>query len=106
ESDAAGCPGRDRTRDRHGFADGAGRGRLPCDVGREDLRQPATEPVRMIEPPSLSSGRAFCTVNNVPFTLMLNSLSKCSSVILPRGANSATPALAKSTSIRPFALTA
>ena len=58
----------------------------------------------MIEPPSFSSGRAFCTVNNVPLTLMLNSLSKCSSVMLPKGANSATPALAKTMSIRPFTL--
>src|ERR1700733_8736149 len=31
----------------------------------------------MIEPPSFNSGKAFCTVNSVPFTLMLNSLSKC-----------------------------
>src|SRR5882672_11100778 len=31
----------------------------------------------MIDPPSLSSGKAFCTVNSVPLTLMLNSLSKC-----------------------------
>jgi thioredoxin reductase (NADPH) len=33
--------------------------------------------------------------HSVPLTLMLNSLSKCSSVIFPEGANSATPALAK-----------
>src|SRR5260221_14731479 len=48
----------------------------------------------MIELPSFSSGKAFCTVNNVPFTLMLNSLSKCSSVMFPKGENSARPALA------------
>ena len=59
----------------------------------------------MMEPPSFSSGKAFCTVKSVPFTLMLNSLSKCSSVIFPNGANSPTPALAKRISIRPFALT-
>ena len=28
----------------------------------------ATEPLRMIEPPSFSSGKAFCTVNSVPLT--------------------------------------
>ena len=39
----------------------------------------------MIELPSFSSGKAFCTVNSVPFTLMLNSLSKCSSVMPPKG---------------------
>ena len=33
----------------------------------------ATEPVRMMEPPSFNSGRAFWTVNSAPFTLMLNS---------------------------------
>jgi len=42
----------------------------------------------MIEPPSFSSGKAFCTVNSVPLTLMLNSLSKCSSVTAPKGTNS------------------
>src|SRR5258708_13754739 len=47
----------------------------------------------MMEPPSFSSGKAFCTVNSVPLTLMSKSLSKCSSVIFPRGANSATPAI-------------
>ena len=35
----------------------------------------------MIEPPSFRSGRAFCTVKSVPLTLMLKSLSKCSSVM-------------------------
>ena len=58
----------------------------------------------MMEPPSFSSGKAFCTVNSVPFTLMLNSLSKCSSVTAPKGTNSPTPALAKTMSILPFAL--
>src|SRR4029077_9806559 len=41
----------------------------------------------MIEPPSFRSGNAFCTVNSVPLTLMLNSLSKCSSVTAPKGTN-------------------
>src|SRR6266567_4656098 len=58
----------------------------------------------MIEPPSFSSGKAFCTVNSVPLTLMLNSLSKCSSVTAPKGTNSPTPALAKTISIRPLHL--
>src|SRR6202040_2716016 len=47
----------------------------------------ATEPLRMIEPPSFSSGKAFCTVKSVPLTLTLNSLSKCSSVTAPKGTN-------------------
>ena len=34
------------------------------------------EPVRMMEPPSFKSGKAFCTVKSAPFTLMSNSLSK------------------------------
>src|SRR5207244_13380576 len=54
----------------------------------------ATDQLRMIEPPSFSSGKVFCTVNSVPLTLMLNSLSKCSSVTAPKGTNSPTPALA------------
>src|SRR5579872_1810052 len=58
----------------------------------------------MIEPPSFRSGKPFCTVNSAPFTLMLNSLSKCSSETLPKGTNSPTPALAKIISIRPFTL--
>src|SRR6476661_4553490 len=63
------------------------------------------EPVRIMEPPSFNNGRAFCTVNSVPFTLILNILSKRSSVTLPSGANSPTPAFAKIISIRPFAPT-
>jgi hypothetical protein len=58
----------------------------------------------MIEPASFSSGKAFCTVNSVPLTLMLNSLSKCSSVTTPKGTNSPTPTLAKTISIRAFTL--
>ena len=52
--------------------------------------------MRMMEPPSFRSGNAFCTVNSVPLTLMLNNLSKCSSVTDPKGTNSPTPALARS----------
>src|ERR1700682_2758704 len=66
----------------------------------------ATEPMRMIDPPSFISAKAFCTVNNVPFTLRSKSLSKCSSVRLAKGANSAMPALATRKSIFPFAFTA
>jgi len=36
----------------------------------------ATEPLRMMEPPSFRSGKAFCTVNSVPLTLMLNSFCR------------------------------
>ena len=36
----------------------------------------AEEPLRMMEPPSFRSGNAFCTVNSVLLTLMLNNLSK------------------------------
>ena len=61
----------------------------------------AVDPVRMMELPSGRSGSAFCTVKTVPFTFVANVLSKCSSVIAPRGANSPPPALAQSTSIRP-----
>ncbi len=60
--------------------------------------------LRMMETPSFKSGKPFCTVNNAPFTLMLNSLSKCSSETLGSGTNSPTPALAKIMSIRPFTL--
>jgi hypothetical protein len=35
----------------------------------------------MIEPPSLSSGSAFCTVNSVPRAFSPKAASKCSSVI-------------------------
>src|SRR5215467_3971371 len=57
---------------------------------------------RMIEAPSGSNGSAFCTVKSTPFTLMLKIESKNSSVIVPRGANFATPALAKTMSSLPF----
>src|SRR5262249_5961861 len=55
----------------------------------------------MIDPPSAKRGNAFCTVKSSPLTLMLKTLSKCSSVIDPSGVNAATPALANRTSRRP-----
>jgi hypothetical protein len=39
----------------------------------------------MIDPPSLNSGRAFCTVNTVPRTFTPKTLSKCASVMAPMG---------------------
>jgi len=65
---------------------------------------PVTETIdafRMIELPSLRSGSAFCAVNRRPLTL---ALSKCSSVIVPSGANSPVPALAKSCDFVVFTL--
>ncbi len=44
-----------------------------------------------LDPPSGMRGRVFCTENNRPFTFVLNTLSKCSSVIWPSGANSPPP---------------
>jgi hypothetical protein len=38
------------------------------------------------DPPSLSSGNAFCTVNSVPRAFRLKAASKCCSVISPSGA--------------------
>ena len=70
---------------------------LPCNA--------AIEPVIIIEPLLLNSGSAFCTVKRVPFTLVLNCLSKCASVISPIGAKSKAPALAYKTSIWPFFIT-
>src|SRR6267142_2438565 len=58
--------------------------------------------LRMIEAPSGSKGSAFCTVNSRPFTLPSKSESKCSSVILPRGATFNPPALANTMSSVPF----
>ena len=57
------------------------------------------EEVKMIGPPSLKIGSAFCTVNNSPFTLMLNNLSKCSSEIFTNGANCIMSAFANKMSI-------
>src|SRR6266850_1440655 len=57
---------------------------------------------RMIEPPSRSSGRAFCTVKSRPLTLVPNVVSKSSSEIAPSGASVPLPAFAKTTSMRPF----
>ena len=57
----------------------------------------------MIDPPSLISGNAFCTVKSVPRVFKPNCLSKCSSVMFPKSlAFSHPPALAKSTSILPL----
>ena len=56
----------------------------------------------MIDAPSGISGSAFCTVKRRPFTLPLKSESKCSSVILPRGATFNPPALANTISSLPF----
>src|SRR5215472_15350407 len=56
----------------------------------------------MMDAPSVRSGSAFCTVKSSPLTLMAKSLSKCSSLIDPRGANARKPALANRTSRRPY----
>src|SRR5512133_1311435 len=48
----------------------------------------AIEPVRITEEPLTSSGSAFWTANSRPRTLVLNVLSKCSSVISPNVPNS------------------
>jgi len=48
---------------------------------------------KMIEALSRSSGNAFCTVNSTPLTLLSNILSKCSSVIAPKGSMSPRSAL-------------
>jgi hypothetical protein len=42
----------------------------------------AIDPVMKIEPPSLNSGSAFCTVNSVPRAFSPKVASKCCSVIL------------------------
>src|SRR3954468_22649659 len=55
-----------------------------------------------IEPLSLISSSAFCTVNRVPRALSQKARWNCSSVISPRTAGSPIPALAHSTSIEPF----
>ena len=57
------------------------------------------EAIKIIEPPSRKIESAFCTVNNNPFTLILNNLSKCSSEIFPNWANYIMPAFAYSISI-------
>ena len=57
---------------------------------------------RMIEAPLLNNGRAFCTVKTTPLTLVLKVVSNCSSVIFPKGNSVPLPALAKTTSRRPF----
>src|SRR3954468_17773053 len=57
-----------------------------------------------IEPPSLNSGNAFCTVNNVPRAFSPKVASKCCSVISPSLRSSPIPALAHNTSTAPFSL--
>jgi hypothetical protein len=57
--------------------------------------------VRTTEAPSTSSGKAFCTVNSTPRTLVPKMRSKCSSVIAPSGIMSPPPALAKRMSSLP-----
>jgi hypothetical protein len=57
-----------------------------------------------IEPPSLSSGIAFCTVNSVPRAFSPKAAWKCSSVISPSMRCSPVPALAHNTSTAPLFL--
>src|SRR6266700_1924413 len=64
----------------------------------------AMEPLRKIEPLSLKSGSAFCTVKSVPRTLRSKVLSKCSSVTCSSVANSPWPALAKRIDLALFVL--
>src|SRR5258705_821588 len=64
--------------------------------------EPATEPVRMIDPPSFRRGSAFCTAKRAPLTFVSINFAKCSSVMLPKEARSKMPALAKTMSIRPL----
>ena len=59
------------------------------------------ESVSTTDPPAAISGRAFCTVNKVPFTLTPKYLSKWASMTSPSGTNAPPPALAKTTSRRP-----
>ncbi|MNC73571.1 hypothetical protein D3C75_1247920 [compost metagenome] len=60
--------------------------------------------VRITEAPSTSNGKAFCTVNKVPRTLVPKMRSKCSSVIAPSGIMSPPPALANRMSSLPALL--
>ena len=62
----------------------------------------ASEPFRIIEPPSFSSGKAFCTVNRVSLDVDAEEFVEMFLRNFPRGANSATPALAKTTSLLPL----
>src|SRR5580700_4268496 len=55
-----------------------------------------------MDPPSLNSGNAFCTVNSVPRVFRSKVASKCCSVISPSATASPMPALAYRTSILPF----
>jgi hypothetical protein len=51
----------------------------------------APEPVAMMDPPSLTSGSAFCTVKKTPCALVPNVLSTCSGVTACIGTGSAHP---------------
>jgi len=68
---------------------------LPCSPHtRRNQEKPfteATDPVMMIDPPSLNSGNAFWTVNSVPRAFRPKAASKCCSVISPNGAASPLP---------------
>src|ERR1700756_5159117 len=55
-----------------------------------------------IEPPSLNSGNAFCTVKSVPRAFSPKVASKCCSVISPSLRSSPIPALVHNTSTAPF----
>jgi hypothetical protein len=57
-----------------------------------------------IEPPSLNSGNAFCTVDNMPRAFSPKVASQCCSVISPSLRSSPIPALAHNTSTAPFSL--
>src|SRR6201998_4748084 len=59
-------------------------------------------PVTKIEPSSLNSGNAFCTVNSVPRAFSPKVASKCCSVISPSLCSSPLPALIHNTSTAPF----
>jgi hypothetical protein len=62
----------------------------------------AIDPVMKIEPPSLNSGNAFCTVNSVPRAFSPKVASKCCSVISPSWRSSPVPALVHNTSTAPL----
>lgn len=63
---------------------------------------PATEDTSTTDAPAVIRGKAFCTVNTTPFTLVSKVVSKCSSVMSPSAITRPPPALATSTSRRPL----
>ena len=69
---------------------------IPLNVA---IRTFETEEFRIIEPPSLKRGRAFCTAKNIPFTFTSKVWSKCPSVATASGAIVPAPAFAKSMSM-------